>query len=63
MMLEGNKRQKEEFVSKVRPIIDEIKQSGVVTLKEIALCLTRRGIPTRTGKSVWFGSSVKSVIC
>ena len=62
MMLAGNKRQKEEFVSKVRPIIDEIKQGGVVTLKEIALCLKRRGIPTRTGKSVWFGSSVKSVI-
>jgi DNA invertase Pin-like site-specific DNA recombinase len=62
MMLEGARRDRQEFVSKVRPIIDEIKQSGVVTLKEIALCLTRRGIPTRTGKSVWFGSSVKSVI-
>lgn len=61
LMVEGYRRQKDEFVSKVRPIIDEIKQSGVETLSGIALCLTRRGIPTRTGKTVWFGSTVKCV--
>jgi hypothetical protein len=61
-MMEGYRRQKEEFVSKVTPIIDEIKKSGVKTLSEIALCLTRRGIPTRNGKSVWFPSTVKTVV-
>jgi DNA invertase Pin-like site-specific DNA recombinase len=62
LMVEAYRRQKNEFVSKVRPIIDELKASGVKTLAEIALCLTRRGIPTRNGKAVWFGSSVKAVI-
>jgi DNA invertase Pin-like site-specific DNA recombinase len=62
LMMEGYRRQKEEFVSKVTPIIDEIKKSGVKTLSEIALCLTRRGIPTRNGKSVWFPSTVKTVV-
>ena len=62
LMVEAYRRQKNEFVSKVRPIIDELKASGVKTLSEIALCLTRRGIPTRNGKAVWFGSSVKAVI-
>ena len=62
LMVEAYRRQKNEFVSKVRPIIDELKVSGVKTLSEIALCLTRRGIPTRNGKSVWFGSTVKTVL-
>ena len=62
LMVEAYRRQKNEFVSKVRPIIDELKVSGVKTLAEIAHCLTRRGIPTRNGKSVWFGSTVKTVI-
>jgi len=53
---------KQEFVSKVRPIIDEIKSTGVYTLTGIAECLTRRGIQTRTGKSVWFPSTVKTVV-
>jgi DNA invertase Pin-like site-specific DNA recombinase len=62
LMMEGYRRENESFVSKVRPIIEEIKKSGVKTLSEIALCLTRRGIPTRTGKTVWWGSSVKCVL-
>lgn len=62
VVVEAYRRQKAEFITKVRPIIDEIKSSGVTTLTEIALCLTRRGIPTRTGKSVWFPSTVKTVV-
>ncbi len=61
-MVAGYKRNRQTFLNRVTPIIDEIKASGVKTLSEIALCLTRRGIPTRTGKSVWFGSTVKTVI-
>ena len=62
LMVEGYRRQKLEFSSKVRPVIDEIKASGCSTLTEIALCLTRRGILTRTGKTVWFPSTVKTVV-
>ena len=61
LMVEGYRRQKVAFVAKVRPIIDEIKSTGVKTLTGIAECLTRRGVPTRTGKSVWFPSTVKTV--
>ena len=62
LMMEAYKRDRQSFLNRVRPIVEEIKQSGVKTLSEIALCLTRRGIPTRTGKTVWFGSTVKTVI-
>lgn len=62
LMMEGYKRDRQSFLNRVRPIIDELKASGVKTLTELALCLTRRGIPTRTGKTVWFGSTVKTVI-
>ena len=61
LMVEGYRRQKMEFIAKVRPVIDEIKSTGVTTLTEIAQCLTRRGILTRTGKAVWFPSTVKTV--
>jgi DNA invertase Pin-like site-specific DNA recombinase len=61
LMMEGYKRDRQTFLNRVRPIVEEIKASGVKTLSEIALCLTRRGIPTRTGKTVWFGSTVKTV--
>jgi DNA invertase Pin-like site-specific DNA recombinase len=62
LMVEGYRRQREEFLKKIRPVIDEIKSTGARSLTEIALCLTRRGIPTRTGKSVWFPSTVKTVV-
>ena len=62
LMVEGYLRQRMEFISKVRPVIDEIKTTGVSTLTGIAECLTRRGIPTRTGKTVWFASTVKTVM-
>ena len=62
LMVEGYRRQREEFLKKIRPVIDEIKSTGARSLTEIALCLTRRGIPTRTGKSQWFPSTVKTVI-
>ena len=62
LMVAGYRRQKELFAVKVTPIIEEIKMAGVTTLKGIAECLTRRGIPTRTGKAVWFGSGVKCVV-
>ena len=62
LMMEGYKRDRQTFLDRVRPIIDELKASGVKTLTELALCLTRRAIPTRTGKTVWFPSTVKTVV-
>lgn len=62
LMAVAYQKQRDAFVAKVTPIIADIKKSGVSTLKGIAECLTRRGIPTRNGKAVWFGSSVKAVI-
>ncbi|HEY4246207.1 MAG TPA: recombinase family protein [Lacunisphaera sp.] len=62
LMMEGYQRDRQSFLNRVSPIVQEIKSSGVTTLTEIALCLTRRGIPTRNGKSVWFPSTVKTVV-
>jgi DNA invertase Pin-like site-specific DNA recombinase len=62
LMVEASRRARVEFLSKIRPVIDEIRQTGVTTLQEIADCMNRRGIPTRTGKSVWFPSTVKTVV-
>lgn len=62
LMVEGYRRQKVEFISKVRPIIEEIRLAGVTTLQGVADCLTRRGIPTRTGKTVWFPSTVRTIL-
>jgi hypothetical protein len=61
-MVEGYRRENESFVAKVMPVIREIQVAGVSSLKGIAECLTRRGIPTRTGKTIWWGSSVKCVL-
>ncbi len=62
LMVEGYRRERVKFVSRVRPIVDEIRSTGVTTLQGIADCLTRRGIPTRTGKTVWFPSTVKTIV-
>jgi DNA invertase Pin-like site-specific DNA recombinase len=62
LMVAGYRRQKEVFLNKVRPVIDEIRSTGVSTLMGIAACLNRRGIPTRTGRPVWFASTVKTVV-
>lgn len=62
LMVESSRRKSEEFRSKIRPIIDEIRQTGVKTLQGISECLNRRGIPTRTGKSVWYSSTVSSFV-
>ena len=62
LMVAGYRREKTNFLNRVRPIVEEIRSTGVSTLQGIAECLTRRGIPTRTGKSVWFPSTVKTVL-
>jgi DNA invertase Pin-like site-specific DNA recombinase len=61
LMNEGARRAKNEFRVKITPIIDDIKKAGVKTLQEIADCLNRRGILTRTGKT-WTPGLVRNVL-
>lgn len=62
LMVEGYRRERSSFVARVRPLVEEIRSTGITTLQGIAECLTRRGIPTRTGKTVWFPSTVKTIL-
>ena len=61
LMVEGARQAKLDFKAKILPLIEEIRQAGVSTLQGIADCLTRRGIPTRTGKAVWYPTTVRNV--
>lgn len=61
LMMAGAKQATMDFKAKIRPLIEEIRQTGVSTLQGIADCLNRRGIPTRTGKSVWYPTTVRNV--
>lgn len=60
-MVAANKVAKDQFASKVRPIIEDIKAAGVSTLQGIADCLNRRGISTRNGKA-WYPASVRTIL-
>jgi DNA invertase Pin-like site-specific DNA recombinase len=62
LMMEGVRCEKEKFLNRVRPIVTEIRSTGVTTLQGIADCLTRRGIPTRYGNTTWFPSTVRTVL-
>jgi DNA invertase Pin-like site-specific DNA recombinase len=62
LMVDGVLREKMNFLNRVRPIVEEVRSSGVNTLQGIADCLTRRGIPTRYGKTVWFPSTIKTIL-
>jgi DNA invertase Pin-like site-specific DNA recombinase len=61
LMVEGSKRRKEHFTQQIRPIIEEIKTTGVDTLQGICDCLTLRGIKTANGRS-WYPSTVRNYI-
>lgn len=56
------RKAKEDFRAATLPVLREVEQTGVKTLQGLADCLNRRGIPTRTGKGVWFPSSVRAVL-
>jgi len=61
LMIAGAQQATLDFKVKIRPLIEEIRQTGVSTLQGIADCLNRRGILTRTGKSVWYPTTVRNV--
>jgi hypothetical protein len=60
-MLKANKAAKLEFASKVVPTIRDIQSAGISSLRGIAQCLNRRGIPTRNGKA-WFPATVRNIL-
>lgn len=62
LMVEASRKAKADFLKTVRPIVEEIRATGVSTLQEIADCLNRRGIATRMGKGTWHPSTVRSVM-
>jgi DNA invertase Pin-like site-specific DNA recombinase len=61
LMVEGSKRRKEHFTKQIRPIIEEIRTTGVDTLQGICDCLTIRGIRTANGKN-WYPSTVRNYL-
>lgn len=60
-MVRANRFKKIEFVKQIIPLIEEIRGSGVLTLRGIAACLNKRGEKTRRGLT-WNQTTVKRVL-
>lgn len=56
----GRKRA-DAFAGNVRPVIEQIRSSGVTSLRRVAEALTARGIPTARG-GVWSAQQVANVM-
>jgi hypothetical protein len=57
------KQQADDFAEKVAPIVNDIiKKSGAVTLRDIALALSARGVETRRGNNNWNPSQVRNLL-
>lgn len=48
--------------AELRPVIEEIRASGITSLHGIAQALTERGIPTAWGKGPWQAKQVQRVL-
>jgi hypothetical protein len=48
--------------SELAPIIAELRQAGVTSLRAIASELSRRGIPTATGVGEWQSAQVRRML-
>ena len=59
-MNEGSRRARAEFANKIRPIVAEIRETGIRTWAGLAEALNRRGITSRQGTR-WYGSTVKAL--
>jgi len=57
----GRRSTSQEFKNRIRPIIEEIRSTGVTTLQGLCDCLSRRGIKTANGGN-WFPSTVRNYI-
>lgn len=47
---------------RVASAIDEARQAGAVSLRQIAAALTERGVPTPSGEGAWTATAVRRVI-
>ena len=56
-----NQAKAQEFAETVMPIIEQIQQTGIKTLSEIATALNNRGITTARGGS-WHPTTIKNVL-
>lgn len=61
LAVEANQRRATEFAGRLQPVLAEIKKTGITSLREIAVCLNRRGFKTPNGKA-FAAQSVKNLI-
>ncbi len=57
-----NRQKADEFALTIRPILDELKQEGMTTVRAIAAELNRRKVPTYTQNGHWHPSTVYQVM-
>lgn len=57
LMLAGAQAAKNEFKTKMLPVVNEIMATGVKTLQGVADAVGRRGYTTRQGKTKWHPGS------
>jgi hypothetical protein len=62
LMLAGAQAAKNEFKTKMLPVVNEIMATGVKTLQGVADELERRGYLTRQGKTKWHPGTVRYVL-
>lgn len=62
----GNERiqaRADAYAAKIAPIVQSIKAAGFSSLREIAEELSRRGVETARGNTLWHASQVSGVLC
>jgi DNA invertase Pin-like site-specific DNA recombinase len=57
----GNRKAADRFAANVKPIIAQIRSSGVTSLRKVAAVLTARGVPTARG-GTWNPAQVANVM-
>lgn len=57
----GNRREADRFAANVRPIIAQVKATGITSLRAVASALTARGVPTARG-GTWNAAQVSNVL-
>jgi DNA invertase Pin-like site-specific DNA recombinase len=57
----GNRREADRFAANLRPIIEQVKATGITSLRGVASALTARGVPTARG-GTWNAAQVANVL-
>jgi DNA invertase Pin-like site-specific DNA recombinase len=58
---EGNRKAADRFAANVKPVVEEIRRSGLKSLRKIAAVLTARGIATARGGE-WTAQQVSNLM-